>query len=112
MERWINTRSRTNKKSGDPIDVADWTKYLKKDTDLYATGADLFGNLTAPKRWIRFLMSPHSTYDALSDVTDDTFWSPYQLRRHSVRLTMKSVLSETKGRSLVFSKRLDELQRR
>src|SRR3989442_1402109 len=34
----------TTKKSGDPVDVADWTNYLKKDTNLYATGKDLFGD--------------------------------------------------------------------
>src|SRR5213080_2951465 len=34
----------TAKKSGDPIDVSDWTNYLKKDTTLYATGQDLFGD--------------------------------------------------------------------
>src|SRR5436189_1974592 len=34
----------TAKKSGDPIDVSDWTNYLKKDTTLYATGQDLFSD--------------------------------------------------------------------
>src|SRR5213080_2010215 len=34
----------TAKKSSDPIDVSDWTNYLKKDTTLYATGQDLFGD--------------------------------------------------------------------
>src|SRR3954463_12747059 len=32
------------KKSTDLVLVADWTNYLKKDTQLYATGKDLFGN--------------------------------------------------------------------
>src|SRR5213082_454023 len=32
------------KKSGDVVTVADWTNYLKKDTNLYATGQDLFGD--------------------------------------------------------------------
>src|SRR5213080_4347736 len=34
----------TSKKSGDPVGVTDWTNYLKKDTTLYATGQDLFGD--------------------------------------------------------------------
>src|SRR6059058_1870717 len=34
----------TGKKTGDPVDVTDWTNYVKKDTTLYTTGADLFGN--------------------------------------------------------------------
>src|SRR5215211_4282990 len=33
----------TAKKSGDAIAVSDWTNYVKKDTVLYATGQDLFG---------------------------------------------------------------------
>src|SRR5205814_10215209 len=33
----------TAKKSLDPVDVSDWTNYLKKDTTLYATGQNLFG---------------------------------------------------------------------
>src|SRR5450432_3846621 len=34
----------TNKTSGTTVSVADWTNYLKKGTNLYTTGADLFGN--------------------------------------------------------------------
>src|SRR6266576_1731220 len=34
----------TTKKTGDPVAVSDWTNYLKKDTNLYATGQDLFGD--------------------------------------------------------------------
>src|SRR5437870_12383977 len=34
----------TGRKSGDIVAVADWTNYLKKDTRLYATGQDLFGD--------------------------------------------------------------------
>src|SRR5205807_9989971 len=34
----------TAKKSGDPVAVSDWTNYLKKDTTLYVTGQDLFGD--------------------------------------------------------------------
>src|SRR5947208_14669985 len=32
------------KKTSDPVDVTDWTNYLKKDTNLFLTGQDLFGN--------------------------------------------------------------------
>src|SRR3982075_2429577 len=34
----------TTKKSGDPVAISDWTNYLKKDTVLYTTGQDLFGD--------------------------------------------------------------------
>src|SRR5437867_10650234 len=32
------------KKTDDPVAITDWTNYLKKDTNLYLTGADLLGN--------------------------------------------------------------------
>jgi prepilin-type N-terminal cleavage/methylation domain-containing protein len=67
----------TNKKSADPIGIDDWTRYLKKDTVLYATGADLFG---MPYNAQLVDSLPHvdaTTKAALSDVTDDAFWSPY-----------------------------------
>src|SRR5213082_2606345 len=34
----------TGKKTGDVVNVSDWTNYLKKDTNLYRTGQDLFGD--------------------------------------------------------------------
>src|SRR6185295_8069029 len=34
----------TGRKTGDPVSVPDWTNYVKKDTALYNTGNDLFGN--------------------------------------------------------------------
>src|SRR5438128_7285056 len=33
----------TNRTTGNPVAVIDWTKYVKKDTNLYNTGASLFG---------------------------------------------------------------------
>src|SRR5205085_12076989 len=34
----------TGRKTNDPVGVVDWTNYLKKDTNLYRTGQDLFGD--------------------------------------------------------------------
>src|SRR2546429_5772908 len=34
----------TGRKSGDVVNVADWTNYLKKNAILYNTGKDLFGD--------------------------------------------------------------------
>src|SRR3954471_12510627 len=34
----------TSKKTGDPVNTADWTNYLKKGTNLYSTGLDILGN--------------------------------------------------------------------
>ncbi len=67
----------TTKKSGDPVDVADWTNYLKKDTVLFATGQDLFGNDYGAQTVDSLPHVPTSARTALSDVTDDNFWSPF-----------------------------------
>jgi len=39
----------TNKKTNDPINVADWTNYLKKGSNLYVTGKDILGNTYGPQ---------------------------------------------------------------
>ena len=65
------------KSSGATVGVSDWTNYLKKDTNLYATGRDLFGNDYGTQTVDSLPKVPQATKDALSDVTDDNFWSPY-----------------------------------
>ena len=67
----------TNKKSGDAVGVADWTNYLKKDTNLYTTGVDILGNSYGGQTVDRLPSVPSNSKNALSDVTDATFWSPY-----------------------------------
>jgi prepilin-type N-terminal cleavage/methylation domain-containing protein len=67
----------TAKKSGDPIAVSDWTNYVKKDTVLYATGQDLFGNDYGVQTVDVLPKVPAVAKANLSDVTDDAFWSPF-----------------------------------
>jgi prepilin-type N-terminal cleavage/methylation domain-containing protein len=67
----------TTKKSGDGIDVSDWTNYLKKDTVLYATGQDLFGDDYGPQTVDSHPSVPGNAKTTLSDVTDDAYWSPF-----------------------------------
>ena len=67
----------SSKLSGATVQVDDWTKYLKKDTNLYATGADLFGQVYGPQVVDSLPHVDATTKAALSDVTDDAFWSPY-----------------------------------
>jgi prepilin-type N-terminal cleavage/methylation domain-containing protein len=67
----------TTKKTGDPVDIADWTNYVKKDTVLYATGADLFGNSYGAQTVDSLPKVPTNAWNTLSDVTDDAFWSPF-----------------------------------
>jgi prepilin-type N-terminal cleavage/methylation domain-containing protein len=65
------------KKTDDQVLVADWTAYVKKDTNLYLTGADLLGNAFGDQTVDMIPKVPTNTFDALSDVADASFWSPY-----------------------------------
>ena len=67
----------TGRKSGDNVGVADWTNYLKKDTHLYATGQDLFGDDYGAQTVDSLPIIPAGAYNTLSDVADTGFWSPY-----------------------------------
>ena len=66
------------KSTGTSVDVADWTNYLKKDTNLYATGKDLFGNDFGGQAVDALPSVPAASKATLSDVADDSYWSPYQ----------------------------------
>jgi len=67
----------TNKTSGAPVVVADWTSYLKKDTSLYTSGKDLFGNTFGDQVVDTLPAVPRASFEALSDVAPASFWSPY-----------------------------------
>ncbi len=67
----------TGRKSGDAVGVPDWTNYLKKDTRLYSTGQDLFGDSYGSMTVDTLPPVPANAWDSLSDVADTGFWSPY-----------------------------------
>ena len=67
----------TTKTTGATVEVTDWTNYVKKDTMLYSTGKDMFGNDYGSQTVDTLPKLSSSAWDALSDVADDTFWSPY-----------------------------------
>lgn len=66
-----------NKSTGATVNTADWTNYLKKGTNLYNTGTDILGNAYGPQAVDTLPSVPSSSKAALSDVADNTFWSPY-----------------------------------
>jgi prepilin-type N-terminal cleavage/methylation domain-containing protein len=68
----------TGKKTGDVVSVSDWTNYVKKDSILYASGNDLFGQPYNDQTVDSLPSVPASSKAALSDVADTTFWSPYK----------------------------------
>ena len=66
-----------NKSTGSPVSVVDWTRYLKVGTNLYLTGKDILANDYGPQTVDSLPKVPTSSYNALSDVADNNFWSPY-----------------------------------
>jgi prepilin-type N-terminal cleavage/methylation domain-containing protein len=67
----------TSKTSGAPVDITDWTNYLKRDTTLFKTGADLFNQDYGAQTVDSLPKVPATTWTNLSDVADASFWSPY-----------------------------------
>ena len=51
--------------------------YIKAGTVLYLTGNDMFGNSYGPFTVDSTVKVPDSAFNTLSDVADNTFWSPY-----------------------------------
>ncbi len=66
-----------SKSSGVTVPMSAWTNYLKKDTALYATGADLFGNTYGDQTVDKRPNIPLDTFNTLSDVADTAYFSPY-----------------------------------
>jgi prepilin-type N-terminal cleavage/methylation domain-containing protein len=68
----------TNKASGNVVAVVDWTNYMKKNSVIWNTGNDLFGQPYGSQTVDSLPRVPTTTKAALSDVADTSFWSPYQ----------------------------------
>jgi prepilin-type N-terminal cleavage/methylation domain-containing protein len=67
----------TNRSTGSTVAITDWTNYLKKNSTLFLTGKDLFGNTYGQQTVDSLPKVPQSSYNTLSDVADPSFWSPY-----------------------------------
>jgi len=68
----------TNKTTGMNPAFADLKNYLKTGTTLYNTGNDIFGDSYGPFTVDSIPKVPTSAFNALSDVADASFWSPYK----------------------------------
>jgi prepilin-type N-terminal cleavage/methylation domain-containing protein len=66
-----------NKTSGMNPGFTDLKAYLKTGSNLYATGADVFGNSYGPFTVDTIIKVPTADFNALSDVAPLSFWSPY-----------------------------------
>ncbi len=67
----------TNRKTNDPVGIADWTNYLKKGSNLYNTGKSLLGTTYGGQTVDQIPQVPNSDLAVLSDVAGTGFWSPY-----------------------------------
>ena len=68
----------TNKISGAHPVFGDVKNYLKSGTTLYNSGTDIFGNSYGPFTIDSIPKVSTSAFNALSDVADNAFWSPYK----------------------------------
>jgi prepilin-type N-terminal cleavage/methylation domain-containing protein len=66
-----------NKATGQQVGTADWALFMKKNSSLYNTAADLFGNTYGPQTVDSLPKVPANTWLTLSDVADTNFFSPY-----------------------------------
>src|SRR5213079_1741278 len=60
----------TNRKTGDPVAVADWTNYLKKGSLLYNSGKSLLGTAYGNQAVDTIPQVPTADLDVLSDVAN------------------------------------------
>ena len=67
----------TNRSTGNTVNTADWTSYLKKNSVLYNTGANLFGTAYGVQTVDTIPQVKSTDYAVLSDVASTGFWSPY-----------------------------------
>jgi prepilin-type N-terminal cleavage/methylation domain-containing protein len=67
----------TNRSTGNTVNTADWTNYLKKGSQLYNTGTSLLGSPYGAQLVDTIPQVPTNDYNLLSDVAGVGFWSPY-----------------------------------
>jgi len=67
----------TGRSTGFVVTVPDWTNYVKKDSILYHTGANLFNETYGSQTVDSLPPVPPTAFASLSDVASADFWSPY-----------------------------------
>jgi len=74
-----------NKKTNDPVSLADWTSYVKKGSPLYNTGNSIFGTAYGSQTVDQLPQVSSGDYNVLSDAAGTGFWSPYGLKKIAFR---------------------------
>lgn len=86
----------TNKPTGADVYVDDWIDYVKEDSKLQNTAQDIFGRDYNDQVVDSLPVVPAGTWDALSDVADTSFWSPFP-RETTPRPKHKNKAKKNKG---------------
>ena len=68
----------TNKIAGFNPALGDLKNYIKTGTQLYDSGADIYGDVYGPFTVDCIPKVCDSAFNSLSDVADVSFWSPYR----------------------------------
>lgn len=66
-----------SKKENSTVSVAAWKLYTKPGSRLYVTGTDVLGQAFGDQAVGALPVVPSTSWDALTDVADSSFWSPY-----------------------------------
>jgi len=69
-----------SKTSGMNPTFVDLRNYLKVNSVLYTTGADLFGDSYGPFTVDALVQVPLPAFTSMSDVAPSVFWSPYPVQ--------------------------------
>jgi prepilin-type N-terminal cleavage/methylation domain-containing protein len=67
----------TNRSTGNTVNTADWTQYLKKGSVLYNGGKSILATAYGVQTVDTIPTVPPADYTVLSDVAGLGFWSPY-----------------------------------
>ena len=67
----------TNRSTGNPVAITDWTNYLKKGSVLYNTANSILGTTYGSQTVDTIPQVPSNDFATLSDVAGTGFWSPY-----------------------------------
>ena len=59
------------------IPVAAWKQYIKPGSRLYSTGTSVFGDVYGDQQSEVLPTVPSTDWDALSDVANSSFWTPF-----------------------------------
>src|SRR5438309_3893378 len=65
----------TNRSTGNAVNTADWTNYVKKNSSLSNTGSSLLGHPYGSQLVDTIPQVPPLDYQVLSDVASTGFWS-------------------------------------